>query len=914
MTKQDTKAAAHPLREEGFRTLQSELNFLMGAFANVLRRMGENELADRLPWIGRKTGESGVPGSAIGQAYSISFQLLNIIEERAAARVRRLREKQHGMSAEKGLWGAQIKTLRRQGMDEAALLGVLADVTVEPVLTAHPTEAKRATVRELHREIYSLINRHENAVYTPREQERLSRQIESRLENLWRTGEIQVTRPTISAELDNALHYLREIFPETIARTHVHLREAWEEEGWDPNHLDGLDPLVRFGTWIGGDRDGHPFVTAEVTKNSLGQLRRNAFRVQRRGLERLAEELPLSSLFQVPPSSLTGFIANLSDQLAGVCNIEPLLARNHEEPWRAAVYLMREKVLLSLHRPELGQGYAQPSEMESDLSVLASSLEEIGASALVRDYVSPLQRQLRTFGFHLASLDVRQNSAFHEQALDQLLKAAGVLTAGSFAELSPSDKRALLDRELQSPRPFLSDASAAGPEAEAVLSCYRVLAEHRRRFGEAGLGSLIVSMTRSTEDLLVVYLLAREAGLAEWTDAGLRCPLPVTPLFETMADLEAGPAIVDSFLAHPVTRRSLNLGDSKAEFQMMVGYSDSNKDCGIFASQWALHRAQDALAKAAKDRGAKPVFFHGRGGTVGRGAGPTHWFMEALAEGSLAGRMRMTEQGETIAQKYAHLSSAVYNIELLTASATSTASQHRNSVQPDTALWPALDKLSSWSRDAYRELLNLPDFMTFYRQATPIDALENSRIGSRPARRTGQTTLADLRAIPWVFSWTQNRFYLPGWFGAGSALARMRDEEPETFAQLKSGVRSSPFLRYVMTNIESSLMSANENIMKGYANLVEDDAVRDRFMRVILAEFHRTGEILTDLFEGTFRDRRPRLAFTMDIREEALEELHQNQIKLLKEWRLLEGEAADARLPELLISINALASGLRTTG
>ena len=913
-TNSDPLAAAHPLREEGFRTLQSELHFLMGAFAKVLRRMGEDAVADRLPWIGQKAGETGVPSAAIGQAYSISFQLLNIVEERAAARVRRLREKQHGSSAEKGLWADQLKTLRRQGMDEAALLDVLGHVTVEPVLTAHPTEAKRATVRELHREIYSLINRHENTVYTPREQARLSRQIESRLENLWRTGEIQVTRPTINAELDNALHYLREVFPETVARTHVHLREAWEEEGWDPNHLDGLGPLVRFGTWIGGDRDGHPFVTSEVTQNSLVQLRENALRVQRRGLERLAGELPLSSLFQVPPASLTGFIARLSDELSSIRNVEPLLARNHEEPWRAAVYLMREKVLISLHHPDSDHGYAQPSEMESDLSVLASSLQEIGATALARDYVSPLQRQLRTFGFYLATLDVRQNSAFHERALDQLLKAAGVLTKSSFGELTAAEKRELLDRELQSPRPFLSDSTEAGPEATAVLSCYRVLAQHRRRHGDAGLGSLIVSMTRSTEDLLVVYLLAREAGLAEWRDGGLWCPLPVTPLFETMADLEAGPSIVEAFLSHPVTRRSLGLGDQDADFQMMVGYSDSNKDCGIFASQWALHRAQDALAKTTKAQGATPVFFHGRGGTVGRGAGPTHWFMEALADGSLAGGMRMTEQGETIAQKYAHLSSAVYNIELLTASAASTAARHRLGGEVDTSLWPAMDKLSRWSRDAYRELLNLPDFMTFYRQATPIDALENSRIGSRPARRTGQMTLDDLRAIPWVFSWTQNRFYLPGWFGAGSALVRMRDEEPESFAQLKTGVKASPFLRYVMTNIESSLMSSNEVIMKSYSNLVEDNAVRDRFMQVIIGEFHRTREILADLFNGTFEDRRPRLAFTMNIREEALEELHQNQIKLLKKWRTLEGEAAEELLPELLISINALASGLRTTG
>lgn len=915
MSSSHSAKTAHPLRQEGFRALQEELEFLMGAFDRVLRRMGEDELADRLPWIGSRPGEPGVSASALGQAYSLSFQLLNIVEERVAARVRRLREKKRGSGSEKGLWADQLTALRRQGYDEAKVLGVLQDVSVEPVLTAHPTEAKRATVRELHREIYTLITRHENTVYTDRERARFAQQIESRLENLWRTGEIQVTRPTIDAELDNALHYLREVFPETVARSHVHLREAWADQGWDVEALDGVGPLVRFGTWIGGDRDGHPFVTADVTQNSLKELRRNALRVQRRGLERLAAELPLSSLFQVAPEGLQQFTRRMVEELAGDVDTDRVIARNREEPWRAAAYLMREKIRLALKKPESPGAYTDPQALLADLDIVANSLREIGADSLATDHVDPLRQQVRTFGFHLANLDVRQNSAFHDKALGQLMAAAGVLeTESAYGALSSEEKRKLLEDELTSPRPFLADGESAGPEAEAVLTCYRVLARHRAQHGSTGLGSLIVSMTRSTEDLLAVYLLAREAGLAEWREDGLWCPLPVTPLFETMADLEAGSGIVEDFLSHAVTRRSLNLGEPGADFQMMVGYSDSNKDCGILASQWALHRAQDALARTVRAAGANPVFFHGRGGTVGRGAGPTHWFMEALAPGSLGGRLRMTEQGETIAQKYANLSAAVYHVELLTASTTASATRHRGAADAERPMWPALDQLARASRDHYRALLETPDFMTFYRQATPIDALENSRIGSRPARRTGGASLDDLRAIPWVFSWTQNRFYLPGWYGAGAALERMREEEPEYFATIRQGVHASPFLRYVMTNIESSLMSANEEIMRAYAGLVQDEEIRQRFMSEIEAEFARTRDMLADLFQGTFQQRRPRLAFTMEIREKALEQLHRNQIALLQEWRSLKGTAAEGRLPELLISINALASGLRTTG
>jgi phosphoenolpyruvate carboxylase len=383
-----------------------------------------------------------------------------------------------------------------------------------------------------------------------------------------------------------------------------------------------------------------------------------------------------------------------------------------------------------------------------------------------------------------------------------------------------------------------------------------------------------------------------------------------------MADLEAGPGIVDAFLQHPITGRSLS--QDKPALQIMVGYSDSNKDCGILASQWALHRAQAALSATCARHGVQAVFFHGRGGTVGRGAGPTHWFMEALPQGSLGGWMRMTEQGETIAQKYAHLGSAVYHTELLMASAAAATARHRHAAPADQALAPVLDQLAKDSRAAYRALLELPDFMRFYRQATPIDALENSRIGSRPARRTGQASLDDLRAIPWVFSWTQSRFYLPGWFGAGSALEKLRSTDAASFAAIKSSLKASPFITYVLTNIESSLFSANTALMRLYADLVAEEEIRERFLGIILAEYERTRIVLEDLFDGTFAARRPRLAYTLNIREEPLRVLHAQQVGLLRQWRALtaagQTEAAEAMMPDLLISINALASGLRTTG
>jgi phosphoenolpyruvate carboxylase len=909
------KPAENPLLNDGFQLLEAELAFAMEVFGSVLLRLGYRDLAAKLPWSGHSLPAVEGQDRGLGQAYSIAFQLLNIVEERVAAQVRRWREKSNGPAAEKGLWPDKLREMRKMDLSAEDMLGVFAMVLVEPVLTAHPTEAKRETVRERHREIYDLMQTRENPAFTERERERGRHFLEAQLEALWRTGEIHVTRPSITQELDNALFYLREVFPEAVSRAHTHLREAWSEAGFCQTDLDSLPPMIRFGTWIGGDRDGHPGVTAEVTRQALSALRHNALRLFARQLEKLAHNLPLSRHFQQVPPELEVLIERLAAEIDGrhIADVPALLRQHHEEPWRAAAHLMRHKILLSRDQPDAPHLYRKPADLEADLDVLDRTLGATGAASLAADFIKPIRRQLAVFGFHSATLDVRQNSAFHQKALGQLLLKAGVPGAENFAQWSEAELMALLEKELHSPRPFLAPGLPAGPEADAVLDCYRVLKEQLAAHGSAGLGALIVSMTRGTADLLTVYLLAREAGLIEMTADGPRCPLPVVPLFETMDDLERAPVIVEEFLSHPVTRRSLT-----SDFQMMLGYSDSNKDCGILASQWALHKAQRVLSEVCARHGMRPVFFHGRGGTVGRGAGPTHWFMEALPHGALGGAFRMTEQGETIAQKYAHLGSATYHTELLMASVASATAKHRKADIVGDADPDLLEQLAGWSRAAYRDFLHAPGFIDFYRTATPIDALENARIGSRPARRSGQATLDDLRAIPWVFSWTQSRFYLPGWFGAGTALERLQREDAAAFARLADQTRRTAFLRYVVTNIDSSLASANEEIMRSYAALVPNIALRERFLSVILDEFKRTRGALAELFQRTFSERRPRMVRTLAIREEPLRVLHMQQISLLDEWRrrLANGDTigAEAMVPDLLISVNAISSGLRTTG
>ncbi len=431
-------------------------------------------------------------------------------------------------------------------------------------------------------------------------------------------------------------------------------------------------------------------------------------------------------------------------------------------------------------------------------------------------------------------------------------------------------------------------------------------------------------------DLLAVYILAREAGLTRQTPDGLACMLPVVPLFETIPDLQRAPGILRAFIEHPMTQRSLRwqaelnaeaegfLAPSGLVQQVMIGYSDSNKDAGILACQWGLQKAQTELAQIGRDNGIKIRCFHGRGGTISRGAGPTHRFLEALPHPSLHGEIRLTEQGETIAQKFANFGTATYNLELLLAGVTATTLRHERAEALQHGLSPILEHLAETSRIAYRKLLDAEGFMTFFRQATPIDALEHTRIGSRPARRSGKPTLGDLRAIPWVFSWNQSRFYIPGWFGVGSALLDFQRSSPDDFARLSASLKTWPFLNYLFTNVESSISSTDPDLMRAYANLVEDEEVRERVFGIVMDEWHATREALEKLRGGPANMRRPKLLKTLLLRAEALKVLHEQEIDLLRNWRKLRVEGnhaeADAMLPELLLSINAIASGLRTTG
>ncbi len=929
-------SATNPILDFAFGKIDRDLAFVMGCFRQVLQEQGETELAEHLPWSAGDSMAGETQRLAKGtanlrdrdvQALSIAFQLLNMVEENAATQARRLRESQHGVLEESGLWGGNLKAIAKAGFTGAEVAAALASIRVEPVLTAHPTEAKRSTVLEQHRQLYLLLVKRENQMWTPAEQDEISAEFTVGLERLWRTGEIRLSKPDIAAERRGALRYLREVFPDVITRIDARLQTAWREVGFDPALIADVRqlPKVTFGTWVGGDRDGHPLVTAKVTYESLHDLRRSALALHAGNLRRLAEKLSLTESLQTPPAALAAAIGARAAALgeAGA----RALARNPFEPWRQFVNLMLARL------PDAGDlpasestRYARPQELADDLRLLRASLIELGAGRIAVGEIDPLLRSVELFGFHLAVLDIRQNSAVHEKALSQLLTAAGI-AAADWPSWSEKERLALLDTELRTPRPLAHPEANLGAEASMVLDCLRVVASHRSAHGRDGLGALIVSMTRSLSDLLTVFVIAREAGLVQQVadpahGDGLASEFPVVPLFETIGDLEGSADIMRAYLSHPVTRRSLAL-QSKAvggvpTQQIMLGYSDSCKDGGIFASQWNLQRAQAALSALGRELGVRLRFFHGRGGTVSRGAGPTNRFLEALPHGSLTGDLRLTEQGETIAQKFANQLTATFNLEQLVATTTATTLHQRGDAPDFSDVYPVLARFAERSRATYESLLAADGFITYFSEATPIDVLEHAAIGSRPSRRSGKRTLADLRAIPWVFSWNQSRHYLPGWFGIGTALEDIHREDPKGFALLVARTAQWPFLRYALSNIESNIASVDDGLMSDYAALVKDETVRTQIGGRIADEYRRTKRMLELVFGGTtLTVRRPRLVQTLAQRDSSLRKLHAHQIATLRRWRAARAASdpgAEAILQSLLLSVNAIASGLRTTG
>lgn len=920
----------HPVLHENIEKIgkpYSDLKFLLECFSEVLEENNGKEYIPFIPWI---NSQIPLPDTEhelkVIHLYSISFQLLNLCEVNWAVQSRRNKQENQGAQSVNGSWANTFSDLKKAGFTEEEIAGEIAQIEVEPVLTAHPTEAKRTVVLKYYRELYLQLVNLENSMYTTLERSQIRQNIKEILTRLWFIDDIYLEKPQVETELENVLHYLTKVFPDVFELHDKTLIQAWGEAGFSAQEIKShrMLPKISLGSWVGGDRDGHPLVTPEITRYTLQRMRTEALHLVAQRLATLADNLSIYTSEESLSPEFQKAKAVLMDSIPGMAENMRFHAASHE-PFKQYVFLLIEKlpvkqtVTTAFQLSPNEWSYTNSGQLIADLEVLFQELSSWGASTLATNEVNKTLRFVRSFGFHLAHLDVRQNSEFYRKAFLGLIEDLDP-SEYSLNEDGLVDKTFLLN-ELVQYRPFTYVYSGKVNETANALGYLGVLNDHIRKFGPNALGSLIVSMTKKVDDLFTLYLLAREAGLYVKTENGPACQLLVVPLFETIDDLHRAPEIMDEFLAHPVTQNTLQLlmerkGYRRPTAEIMIGYSDSNKDGGILSSLWHLYEAQYELAKIGRKHGVDIRFFHGKGGSISRGAGPTHWFLKSLPPDSLSGKLRLTEQGETIERKYANKVNAEYNLELLISGTLRNTMLNTHKYNPE--LFELVGFMAHESFNAYNALTRHPSFIRFFEQATPIDVIETSKIGSRPSRRTNQRTLSDLRAIPWVFSWTQSRMNITNWYGVGSTLKLLKEQHPEKYNLLRRLLVSDPYVRYILTNVDSGLAATDPEIIRQYASLVEEEQIRNTILPMILNEYSLAKNLLAELLVRPFKERRVNHYYSTQLRAVALDLMHQVQVNALKRWRshkeLDNASAGDQGNMVLLKSINAVANALGSTG
>jgi len=895
-----------------FQKIIDDRRFILSCYEEMLMCINENETLKLLQLneiSDKEIKQISVSDEKIIQTLGIYFQLITLIEENAATQYRRQLENQGDVSAIRGSWGETFKIWIEQGMSEDEMVKLLSSLNVSPVLTAHPTEAKRVTIIELHRELYLLLVQRENPTFSKTEKNALREKIINLLERWWRTGEIYLEKPDIPAERNNIVYYLSKVFPLVLENSDQQLKDSWIDMGLDPDKLSQPEnyPQFNFGSWVGGDRDGHPFVTPSITQDTLLLHRKEALDIIHEQLVKLSSRMTLSAISNpVTPAFLE--VVKRQAKVLGKPG-ENALERNPYEPWRQYISLLVIKMenTIAQKLSDSNSYYRSSEVLQEDLKFIRNILIEIGAKGIAIDIVFPVERMVQCFGFHLAKLDIRQNSTFHEKAIAQILQKSG-FEKYDFHNWDEKKRVDFLTKELEKHAPITNITMSYGEEADNVLDCFRVVRQHINQYGSDGIGSLIVSMTRSLSDLLVVYLLMRETQLSGTN-------LRVVPLFETIPDLDMGHIVLDEFLNHPITKGRQKLVSNTQE--VMLGYSDSNKDGGPLASKWNLYKAEERLSEVGKKHNIVIFFFHGRGGTISRGGGKYHRFMESMPQRSVNGQIKLTVQGESIAQQFGNPLTATYNLNMLASGVARQTMQFSSDSFQNPYPYDTLDWLTEKSLKYYQMMIGEPDFIHFFGHVTSIDVLEKSKIGSRPARRSGRRTLGDLRAIPWVFSWNLSRFSLTGWYGVGQALKELKKQKPSKFEELKQFVDTWPFLKFLFIQIETNLILANSDLMKTYAELDPNKNSRLTLLNMILTDYENGLIHIEDLLGGSASIRRTGQFENMKWREKELNVLHELHIKYLKEWRAIKDTNSvegDKILTKLLSIINSLSGGLKNTG
>ena len=823
------------------------------------------------------------------RAFSYFSHLLNIAEDVHQNR----RRHAHAEAGSPRRPGSIAHALDHVGKEN--LLEWFGRARISPVLTAHPTEVQRQSILECEREVARLLAE----AQTPAR----DRALYAEVLRLWLTAMLRLTKLEVADEIVNALAYFRLTFLPELPRLYADLEEALrvhlglESAPWLPAFLG-------VGTWVGGDRDGNPNVDGATLEHAATQQARLVLGHYLDEVNALGRELSLAGRLMQTPAEVLELAARSGDTSA----------YRRDEPYRRAISgiysrlaaTARTLVRLDASPPAVAElaPYSRAEDFLADLDLIARGLQAQGAAALAEGRLRTLRRKASVFGFHLAPIDLRQSSDEHAAVVGELLQSAGV--EERYLRLAEEQKVAILGRELSGPRPLRVPHLQYSALVEKELAVVAAAAGAQARFGAAAVSKYIISHCESVSDLLEPGVLLREAGLVR-PDA---LALDVIPLFETIADLERCAAILEQALALPLYRGWVRRrGD---EQEVMLGYSDSNKDGGYVASNWALYKATTQLMQVCRAHGVRLRLFHGRGGTVGRGGGPSYEAVLSQPPGSVDGALRLTEQGEVIASKYADRENGRRNLEILVA-ATLEASLSPSRTEENARSSEVMEALAALALKEYRALVGAPGFMDYFRAATPFSEIARLNIGSRPPSRKASHKLEDLRAIPWVFSWSQSRAMLPGWYGFGAAVARWLDEGRGSLAELKAMHARWPFFRAMLSNLDMVLAKSDLGIAGRYADLVPDRRAGNAIFESIEREWHRTRERLFAITGAAeFLADNPTLARSIRNRFAYLDPLNHLQVELLRRYR--SGDQDERTVRAIHLTINGIAAALRNSG
>ncbi len=793
------------------------------------------------------------------------------------------------------------------GLHAETVAEALRGALVSPVITAHPTETRRRTVFDTQHHITRLMRLRLHGQDQTEDGRAIETELRRQILTLWQTALIRLSRLKIQDEIESGLRYYPASFFEVIPKVNAAVRDALRSRWPDVGLLD--QPIVRPGSWIGGDRDGNPNVTAEVVKRATGRAADTALTYYFDELIVLEQELSMSARLVAIGGDLDVLASTYADP-----------ARN-DEPYRRAVRVIRGRLTATAveildrapeHVLDLGlPPYRNSDEMLADLGVIDASLRANGSALLADDRLVRLTDAVEAFGFHLCGLDMRQNSETHEQVVAELLAWAGVHS--DYVALAEPERVAVLVAELSTRRPLIRDDAELSELARKELDIVFAAAGAVRMLGPAAVPTYIISMCQSVSDMLEAALLLKEAGLLDISGPAPYAPVGIVPLFETIDDLQRGAAIFEAALALPLYRSVAHArGDTQ---EVMLGYSDSNKDGGYLAANWALYRAELNLVESARKTGIRLRLFHGRGGTVGRGGGPSYEAILAQPPGAVNGSLRLTEQGEVIAAKYAEPRIAHRNLEsLIAATLESTLLDVEGLGDGAEPAYRVLDELASRAQHAYAELVHrTPGFVEYFEASTPVSEIGSLNIGSRPTTRKATTSIADLRAIPWVLAWSQSRVMLPGWYGTGAAIEDWIAEGDDRVDVLRDLYQRWPFFRTVLSNMAQVLAKSDMGLAARYSELVADPELRHRVFGKIQSEHERTIRMhkLITGHDDLLADN-PALARSVFNRFPYLEPLNHLQVELLRRFR--SGDDDELVQRGILLTMSGLASALRNSG